>query len=325
MGISNIIILTGHRKGGTSVFHRLFDGHPDIYLYPADITVLYAYFPAFATEFADNPAALRERLAKVLRKHMSPLEEHTAKAGFGAEDFIQSVLEKLADDQLTSKKHVIRAIADTWVALYYQTGENRPFVFKETSQSLFFDEFARIFPGMKMISLVRDPRDNYAAILAGVKNYYAKMGEGEKASLASVINRARLDLMSARLNQSNDPERFMALRFEDLVANTEAEMKKVADFIEIPYRKSMTEPTSLGENYEGNSHDGAVFKGLVDKNVGRWPERISDEEAMIIEAWMGVEMSDWGYTPFFSPGKAQAALAEFYNWYNTRYFYHDSI
>lgn len=318
MGLSNIIVLTGHRKGGIGVLRRLFDGHPNIYLYPADITVLNAYFPAFTGEFADRPEALRDRLAKLLREQITPLEAQTAKAGFGTEDFVQAVLEKLDDTQLTSKKFIVRAIAEMWVALYYQSDDNRPFVFKATSQSSFFDEFSLLFPGMKMISLVRDPRDNYAAFVADEKQDFTEMGEDEKAGLASVINQARLDLNSARLNQSNDPERFMAIRFEDLVANTEAEMKKVADFIEIPFRLSMTEPTLFGEASEGNSRDELELKGIDSQFLGCWPERISEEEAMVIEGWMAAEMADWGYKPHFSPEKTQAVFTEFHNWYKTR-------
>ena len=29
-------ILTGHRKSGTTLLHKLFDGHPDLNVYPVD-------------------------------------------------------------------------------------------------------------------------------------------------------------------------------------------------------------------------------------------------------------------------------------------------
>lgn len=325
MGISNLIMLTGHRKGGTNVFRSLFDNHPNIYLYPTDLKVLYTYFPAFTAEFADNPSALRDRLAAVLHKQMAPLEPQTAQKGFNANDFVQEVLQKLDDTQLTAKKPIIQAIANSWVELYYQSDEHRPFVFTETSQALFYHQFARLFPGMKVISLVRDPRDNYASIFAGVRDKSAEMGEDERSILAAAINRARLDLMSARLNQSNDPEHFMALRFEDLATDPSTEMKKVADFIGVPFRQTMTESSSFGEDYQDRSHEGELHTDIEKNNVGRWPERIPDEQAMVIEAWMRTEMTDWGYTPFFSLGKAQVALAEFYDLYNARYFYHDQI
>ena len=40
---SKIILLTGHRKSGTSMLHRLFDGHPTVNNYPVDIS-LYGLF-----------------------------------------------------------------------------------------------------------------------------------------------------------------------------------------------------------------------------------------------------------------------------------------
>ena len=32
---------------------------------------------------------------------------------------------------------------------------------------------------LKMLQIIRDPRDNYAAIKAGVSSYYKKIGENE--------------------------------------------------------------------------------------------------------------------------------------------------
>ena len=53
-----LFILTGHRKSGTSMFHRLFDGHPDINLYPVDLSILYAYFPCFTSDLKDRKSVV---------------------------------------------------------------------------------------------------------------------------------------------------------------------------------------------------------------------------------------------------------------------------
>ena len=43
--MKHFIFLTGHRKSGTTLLKSLIDGHPDINVYPTDLTLLYAYFP----------------------------------------------------------------------------------------------------------------------------------------------------------------------------------------------------------------------------------------------------------------------------------------
>ena len=40
---------------------------------------------------------------------------------------------------------------------------------KETSQSIYFYEYLKIFKNIKMIHIVRDPRDNFASIKSGQK------------------------------------------------------------------------------------------------------------------------------------------------------------
>lgn len=325
MPISRYIILSGHRKSGTSVFHRLFDGHPGIYLYPVDISVLYAYFPKFTAELQDHPDKLRERLSVVLTKSLNGSGEQIEQSGLDIADFTDAVIKSLDSDALTNRGKVIAGIAEKWVEMYYRSSEIRPFVFKETSQSIYFSEFSDHLPDCRMIALIRDPRDNYAAIKSGVKGYYSKMGESELESLASVINRARMDLISASLNASKTPKSFKAIRFEDLTTDTEKTMRQVAEFSGIEYRDSLCYPSQFGEGYEGNSHEGVQFKGIEDRNVGRWKERISDQEAMIIEYWLGDVMSRWNYQPEFDLLRAQEVFADFYDWYNARYFFHDSF
>ena len=46
------------------------------------------------------------------------------------------------------------------------------------------------------LSTFEDPRDNYSAIFDGIDSHYMKLGEDSKKSLASFINRARMDLKS---------------------------------------------------------------------------------------------------------------------------------
>ncbi|MCB9283033.1 MAG: sulfotransferase [Lewinellaceae bacterium] len=325
MEISNFIIITGHRKSGTSVFQRLFDSHPGIFLYPVDISILYAYFPFFSKELKDNEDSLRDRLELVICRSLQLCEKELAKNAIDINSFAKKVSTQLSHDDLLKKNKVIKTMAQTWVEMFYKSNENRPFIFKETSQVIHFNAFKSELPGFKMVNLIRDPRDNYAALKSGVKNYYSKMDENEMETLASLINRGRMDLKAAFINESLYPDNFRALKFEELASNTEEEMQKIANFIEIRYDPILSKPTLFNQKYSGNSHDGLKFKGLERTNVSKWKERISDFEAKVIEFWLGDVMKTWGYQLEFAPDSAQIAFSEFYEWYNTRYFYRDSF
>ncbi|MDG2450068.1 MAG: sulfotransferase, partial [Saprospiraceae bacterium] len=245
--------------------------------------------------------------------------------GFSIKKFVIDVLDNLQDEDLLNKEAVISSIANSWIKNYYKSEKIKPFLFKETTQSIYLNEFLKFHVPVKMISIIRDPRDNYAAIKAGVSGYYSKMNESEKESLASVINRARMDLRSAANHQSERNNVFLAVRFEDLVNETNRIMLELCEFLNIKFQSILPLPTELGRNYYGNSHDGKIFNGIFKKNVGGWKSRISKDEAMIIEYWMADVMRVWNYPLAFSTSESENAISQFYNWYNSRYFYRDSF
>lgn len=320
-----LIILTGHRKSGTTMLHRLFDNHNGINLYPVDISVLYAYFPYFTKGKNLSEDELKSRLNHVLKQSMEPIYDKN----YGMESIVEKYLlrfnHSIKNRNLRSKADVINAIYEAWIASQSDADESLPFVFKETSQAIYFKYFKNHFPNLKMVSLVRDPRDNFASIRSGIKNYYSKFGEGINSALASVINRARLDLKSAEINQKNFSDSFLAIRYEDLVSNPEETMRKVSTFLSIDFSKSMLIPTIMGEVYKGNNFEGKKFSAISNEQVGKWIKRITKDEAMIIEYWLADIMKTWGYEPKYRYDDSQCAFSEFYEWYNCEYFYHDSF
>lgn len=308
------------------MFHRLFDGHPDLFIYPVDISVFYAYFPYFTTELAKHQEQLKRRLHLVITKSLQSYSEHLREKKLSASEFATKVVDTCAASELlTSKNGVLKTIANSWIEYYYASEEKKPIVFKETSQAIFFPAFQAESSQFKMISLIRDPRDNYAAIKSGVESYYSKMGEGNLESLASVINRVKMDLKSAMTNQEYYPSDFMAVKFEELVSDTERVMRSISDFLSIGFHDTLITPTSFGENYHGNNFEGVKFAGLGSVNVNRWPERITENEAGILEYWLADLMNYWGYELRVDKQRAQSFFAEFYEWYNTKYFYKDSF
>lgn len=308
------------------MFHRLFDGCEEICLYPVDISVLYAYFPCFTGNVNLSETQLRTRLCEVIEKSLKGVSFfYLQNRDTSAKLIAKAVDALLSDSDLRDKSAVISSIRNVWAGVSNQLNDDVPFVFKETSQSVFFPYFKSKFPSLKMVSLIRDPRDNYSALRAGVENYYSEFGEGHYATLASVINRARMDLITANQNQKLYPDSFLAIKFEDLVSNTEIIMRKVTDFLNISFTKKLLTPTLEGELYLGNSHDGKTFSGISKENIGNWKSRISDKEARIIEYWLGDVMDIWSYEKEYTNIDGQLAFSEFYEWYNCKYFYHDSF
>lgn len=319
-----LVILTGHRKSGTSLFHRLFDGVKSVNTYPTDLTVLYAYFSCFTSQKEISNNSLKERLIQVLDKSL----EYSLKQGLDLN--IKKVFLKIVNNEINKidlrlKSDVIFLICNSWLKANDMNSSNLPFIIKETSQAIFFESFLKYFPKLKMISIIRDPRDNYAAINEGIESYYSSIGENSLEALSSHINRARMDLISARINQNNFPKSFMAIRFEDLVKNPEKIMKIVSNFLNIEYEKGLISPNMSGKPYLGNNFDGKLFYGISSENIGQWKKRITSETTKVIEYWMADVMNDWGYVPEYEILNSQIEFSKFYEKYNCKYFYNDSF
>lgn len=319
------ILLTGHRKSGTTLLHNLFDAHPQLNIFPVDISLLYAFLPCQEPHLTDEQ--VKYRVNHVIKKSTSKIEGKRVSKfckNFNAEEFAACVWEHSDASVFRRPCVVISAIAAAW-SHYTRANRANPFLFKETSQSIHVYRLLRSQLPIKVVQIIRDPRDNYSAIKAGVGKYYSQMGEGEKESLASLINRSRMDLTAAYELRKKKHDWFYSLRFEDLVDQTEEHMKMLSSFCNIDFDSILLEPTLLGDSFSGNSHEGNRFKGVSSTNVGRWRERISHFEAAVIEFWMQDVMDKWGYKREIDPVDAMNAFSEFYNWYNCRYFYHDSF
>jgi hypothetical protein len=318
-----LVILTGHRKSGTSLFHRLFDGVEDINLYPVDMSLLYAYFPCFVNNKLSNQE-LKLRLVYVFKESIKRLTKDN-KGLFDIKNLVKIFHGEIKNIDYKDKIDVLNAVFNTWAKYQKQSVNDKIFVFKETSQAVHFNYYKSAFPNLKMISVIRDPRDNYAAIKAGFAKHYAKIGEKKIDSISSLINRARMDLLSARENQLNYPESFLTIKYEDLVLETEKTMKKVALFLGMNFNKNMLVPEVSGRGYTGNNWNGVKFSGICSDNIGAWSTRITESESKVIEYWMSDVMKYWQYECKFNSIDSQVEFSKFYELYNCEYFYHDSF
>lgn len=320
------IALTGHRKSGTTLLHKLFDGHPDLNVYPVDISLLYAFYPCW-TNKESTDAEIKNRISLVVTKSMSPItgkriSDQVDK--FDPEEFMEVLWDMRSSHGLDSPSAIVKSIAGAY-SKYAQLDEKKPFLFKETSQVVNLQHFLDDGLDLKMLQIIRDPRDNYAAIKDGVAHYYEKMADNGLESLASVLNRAKLDLEISKREVLTKRPNFQAIKFEDLVSDTESVMRSVVKQLNIDWNETLLEPTINGENFTGNNHLGKKFNGISAENLGRWRERIARAEACLIEGWMADVMQFWGYHADYEKSEHLRSIADFYAWYNCNYFFKDSF
>lgn len=321
------VFLGGHRKSGTTMLLNLFDGHQQCCVYPTDLSVLYGYFPAYTAGNYSIDERL-DRLDLVIFQTLKRFQKRFSLSECLPVDEMRkhffSNLDKSALDQIDV---IIRQIISSYRYVTKQNIEDRPYVFiKETSLEIHAQKLGAAFPGSKFIILIRDPRDNYGALRAGVDKHYSKFGETEKHILASLLHRAGLSMRLTDANiQALGGEFFQTVFFEQLVTNTKQALSDVQTFLGLEWHDCLLRPTVMGQGTAGNNYDDEKFREVTSKNVGRWRERITEFEAQVIEFHMAEVMGRWGYRLDYPFLESARSASEFYNWTNNRYFYKDSF
>lgn len=322
---SPLAFVCGHRKSGTTLLANLLDSHSQLAVYPNDLALLYAYFPDYLRFHVDSQNR-RERLQRVL---FEDLADRLAKLQLSRSLDVQALAAAffagLSDESLGDMTALIGRLMAVFQAVTNRNpDQTRWGVFKETSIEIYAAEIFEWFPDARFVHILRDPRDNFAALAAGVDSYYSRLGEDRNRTLASLLNRARIGFRMAEQNRASfGAERYHIVRFEDLVTMSEKAMRGIADFLGIEFHQCLLAPTILGQPAPGNSFEGIRMSTVDARHVARWRDRITPQDAQVIEFHLAEEMETFGYAPAFDRAAQMRAAAEFYKWQNYAYFYSD--
>ena len=318
----NIILISGHRKCGTSLLHRLFDGHDHLDIYPVDFALGYAYCP-FASKM--NKSRRIERIFRVLTKSLGALSsEMLEELNLDIEGFVGDLVHRYKIYDRDGVINVLDTFALAW-AEHVGSDIKKKFVIKETSHSVFFADFIQHNDSLKIIHLIRDPRDNFAALKSGVEKYYSLMGENIPQVFASFQSRALFDFSVAKdLVAMNGLAR--VVKYEDLTRFPNRVMHDLANFLGIEFRRILLEPSVAGVfGYVGNSHSGVQHNGVSKERIGIWKGSLDLEEIRLVEFFFQDAMKHWGYDLSGANCASFSELANFYAWFNSNYFYSDSF
>ena len=318
------LLLTGHRKSGTSMLSKLFDFYPDekVISYPTDVTLLYALYEPLGSA---STAIWNQKLTALLTSSLAKFDGKVCGPGqlpFNLQQFISRVVHGGVEEARENRALFI----DTLMGYFAENvgvEDVDLFIIKETSQTVYYGEY--FSSGWKSIFLARDPRDVFAAIKEGVPGHYSKYGETLNDSLMSVIFRMRTDLQAA-LNWAGVPEASLhILNFESLVKETEAEMQKAAAFLGIEYYDSLVSPSEAGEPYASNTYGSSeIPDGVVSsKNVANYKSRLSQDEVEVVEFFLGDRLEKFGYVTQLKSSSMNPtdSIARFYREANTRFFF----
>ena len=324
------LFITGHRKSGTTLLINLLDGLEGFCVYPTDIAFLYAYYPyfnnsKFSLEFK------KRRLKKIIRKslELSLKKNIKIKNYFNINIFVNNFIKKINNKNISNLKKIFFILSNEYIK-YFKTYKKQSnykieyFVFKESSQGYLLHEIKNWVKDFKTIQIIRDPRDNFASLKSGLKNKYSKTGEDYLTLTWSCINRLKIDFEYIDINKKILKKKYLIVRFEDLTLSKIKTLKKISKFLEIKFQNKFLEPTQLGIKTYGNNLEGKKFKLISSINTLNWKNRITDNEAKLIQFYFNNYFKKFKYKFFDYKKKNLNFINSFYQETN-KFFFKDKF
>ena len=152
-----------------------------------------------------------------------------------------------------------------------------------------------MFDDIYIIHVIRDPRD----VLVSWKGYTIAPGNDYLDGISNLYD----SMKTALENQKAFPERYYVLKYEDLVSDSEKEVKKLCDFLGLTFDEKMLDTKNFrskkGGIWDPNKHTkfSDKLEKISAKPVGRWKEKLSKEDLLLTEFVIMDLMKEFGYEP----------------------------
>jgi hypothetical protein len=276
MSARDPFFIVGTGRSGTTLLQRMLSAHPGITIPPE--TQFFSRFDP-ALRFTD-PLREREVEAYLGRVAADPwwkelglsidgLRAHIAGGGKFADGILWWMLRELsfgAEDGV-------------------RFGEKTPHHEKRVAR------ISALFPEGRFIHIVRDPRDVVVSL--------RKEAWWPWRSVQRTARAVRKTLVRQQHAERALSDRYVRVRYEDLVADAEGTLRSLCAFLGETFDDAMLryhEAQETGFLASEQGGKGLATKPLDASRVGRWKEHLSAREASCVERWVGHDvMRDYGY------------------------------
>lgn len=314
------IFIGGHRKSGTTLIPCLFDGNDEVISLPYDTGFFYGFYPVCNNTGLSDEAKI-ELAIKYLCKN--DLVDQLKIAGkYNKTKNELALLEESFYDSFTKSsktpREALLCFVNSFKKIFFDNNKSpKAWLQKTTSSEIYAKEIFEWFPNAKFIHIIRDPRDNFASLKSGWEKLYSLRTNDSNELIQSMIDRGKLCMELAKLNsQRFGKQKYMVIKFEDIVTDPKKYVKKICDFVEIQYEENLLQPTVFGHHWRGNNLEDKNFKGISSSNINEWENRILKSEAYLIEYYFRSLMEHFNYEIKFDINNQIDAAVKHYNWYN---------
>lgn len=267
-------VFVGSGRSGTTLLRTIFNAHPDLAM---------AHEPQFMGTVVRKRRAL-QRGGFDLGRFLETIYKNSnyRRMELGREELEAA----LSSDPPGNLPDAVRAVFSLWAE-----GQGKPLYGDKTPGYIIqIPELARLFPEARFVNVVRDGRNvalSYlerpwgpSTIAEGALYWRSRVGRGRRAGRAL------------------GPARYIEVRYEDLVADTEAQVRRVCEFLDLPWKPEMLRYHEDAARFVADSHEPDAFRNVArppTKGTRDWSEVMTDSEIAVFDAIAGDLLRDLGY------------------------------
>lgn len=257
-----MVAVFGAGRNGSSLLTRLLDGSPDLWIHPIDVVFLLLWDDLAAGRREIRGASYRTATTRTLAHVDRPLEWSRAYDVFRAlvDDMEEVYLPRLrtalalrreALDELerrrgpTTPREFFPALLEAARRAAAREPDPAPrFIGFKTAETAYIDDYARIWPDLKFVHIVREPVANYSSVKrTWVERKRLPFWTGGEDMLRTFIDVRWVPHARAILRRR---ESDVVVRYEDLVADPAGEVARVCSELGIRPPREPALQTVLG-------------------------------------------------------------------------------
>lgn len=283
--INSPIFVCGPARSGTTLVTQLLDGHPNLFVMPGDSHYMGKFY---------NKKWKFHSLALYWMKRLINPSGQTPFWFLGKDPENYRIFLLYLRYFLGQKMEpFLAAVSSLFAAQGNINDEVRYWVEKTPENEKHAGVIQNKFPGAKFIHLIRNPLDN----LASLKSFSLSRNQDFHLKDAALHLKSLIDLAWLNLGKLG-PERYLVLRYEDLVGSLKESLDRICGFLSLTFSESLMIPTvnripaSSNSSFKERRKIGQV---LEQNKAPRRMEHFTEEEVQNIASILSETALRGGY------------------------------
>lgn len=274
--------IIGRPRSGTTLFRTLFDAHSRVCI-PVESPLIINLEKRYGKKTQWSPKDLMAFYQDLMDQHLFStwkLDHEALKA---------DLLDCAGSCSFTDLVRLVYARYQS----FYPKSDLQLFGDKNPVYSMYVKKLMHLFPEAKFLHITRDYRDNYLSI---------EKVDFEAPIPALIAYRWKHAWQRMARLKKMAPERFYTIRYEDLVAAPEVEMKSICAFLGLEFESAMLDFYQAKEKSNAfytraatEKYHSSLMHPVDTSKVEKWRRELVPEKIMMMDYVVGQVADQAGY------------------------------